>query len=333
MGGQLYLYLCIVYTQCSRLSLEEIVGLYGEAPLPDITRLRWDGKEDPTATLRAAAAPLHLLMGSESSIGYLGDAAYQPHLFAQYDLTEPENECKPDWICPVRGVFDTSNCSFTISQMNTQGQGQSRACCVVWGQMAQPPWLRNGAWNFSSLSEVMRELMFGIMGAPGVRGNVLAWDVVNEAICDKCTNTSIFKGNTWWPTLGDGYVEAALRLARQADPSALLFVNEYGAEDLGEKSDRMYNMVKDFKARGVPIDGVGFQMHMSVNSYGSPQNVSANMKRLGELGLLVHVTEVSCAHRVWLVLLATLAHASLLLTHPPLCFTAIDGHHVPPKVL
>ena len=164
-------------------------------------------------------------MGSESALYYFSDPQFQPALYAQYGLTEPENECKPDWITPVRGEFDTSNCSYTIAQMRGRGGGQARACCVVWGAMAQPPWLAHGSWNASTLAPVMAELMTGIMGAPGIRGNVLAWDVVNEPICDKCPadNSTIFKGNTWFPTLGNGYVEAALRLARAADPNALLF--------------------------------------------------------------------------------------------------------------
>ena len=38
-----------------------------------------------------------------------------------------------------------------------------------------------------------------------------------------------------------------------------------GGEGQGEKSDRIYAMLQDFKARGVPVDGVGLQMHISLN--------------------------------------------------------------------
>jgi endo-1,4-beta-xylanase len=162
--------------------------------------------------------------------------------------------------------------------------------------MAQPPWLAHGAWNASTLAPVMAELMAGIVGADGVRGNVLAWDVVNEPICDDghcaADNSSVFKPNTWWPTLGNGYVEAALRLARAADPDALLFINEYGAEDMGAKSDRMYGVVRDLKARGVPLDGVGLQAHSSIHGYANATQVAQNIARLGALGLQVHVTEL-----------------------------------------
>ena len=96
------------------------------------------------------------------------------------------------------------------------------------------------------------------------------------------------------PRAGNGYVEAALRLARAADPKALLFINEYGAEDMGPKSERMYGLVKDLKARGVPLDGVGLQAHSSIHGYANATQVAQNIARLGALGLQVHVTELDC---------------------------------------
>jgi len=69
-------------------------------------------------------------------------------------------------------------------------------------------------------------------------------------------------------------------------------VNVYGAEDMGAKSDRMYGMVKDFKARGVPIDGVGLQAHQNIHGYANATQVSQNIRRLGALGLQVHITEI-----------------------------------------
>ena len=86
--------------------------------------------------------------------------------------------------------------------------------------------------------------------------------------------------------------------ARTAFPAPVkLFYNEYGAEGAGVKSDKVYNMVKGFIASGVPIDGVGLQMHISVDAFPSKADVSANMARLVALGLEVHITEmdVRCA--------------------------------------
>jgi endo-1,4-beta-xylanase len=42
----------------------------------------------------------------------------------------------------------------------------------------------------------------------------------------------------------------------------------------------------------VPINGVGLQMHVSVDGYPPPHDVLANMKRLAALGLEVQITEM-----------------------------------------
>jgi endo-1,4-beta-xylanase len=92
--------------------------------------------------------------------------------------------------------------------------------------------------------------------------------------------------------LGPDYIGDAFRLAREADPSALLFYNEYGAEGAGAKSDRVYELVKGLKEMGVPIDGVGMQMHLDATSYPQPADIAANMQRLVALGLLVNISEM-----------------------------------------
>lgn len=61
---------------------------------------------------------------------------------------------------------------------------------------------------------------------------------------------------------------------------------------MGTKSGKVYNMLKDFKSRGVPVDGVGLQMHIDVDGYPSVADMSANIARLVALGLQVHITEM-----------------------------------------
>ena len=72
----------------------------------------------------------------------------------------------------------------------------------------------------------------------------------------------------------------------------MLLYNETGAEALGEKSDLVYRLAADFAARGVPLDGVGLQMHIDAADPPDLDAVEANMERLGALGLSVHITEL-----------------------------------------
>jgi endo-1,4-beta-xylanase len=91
---------------------------------------------------------------------------------------------------------------------------------------------------------------------------------------------------------GTGYIEQAFRWAHTADPAALLFYNDYGIEDTGNKFQAVYNMVSDFVARGVPINGVGFEMHIDTSGYPTSAGLQANIQRITALGLQVHITEM-----------------------------------------
>src|SRR5215467_10075019 len=88
------------------------------------------------------------------------------------------------------------------------------------------------------------------------------------------------------PTLRSVFVGA-----HEADPAALLFYNEAEVETVNPKSDAMYSMVRDFRRRGVPIHGVGFEMHLST-LHPDYESISANVARFTALGVQVHITEL-----------------------------------------
>jgi len=119
--------------------------------------------------------------------------------------------------------------------------------------------------------------------------------VVNEAIEDNGNSASIFKtAPPWYPAI-QNYVNLTFQYARNASATQKLFYNDYGGEGAGTKSDRIYNMVRGMKNGGIPIDGVGLQMHVSTSYYPSPTDVGNNIKRLTALGLEVHITEMDVA--------------------------------------
>src|SRR5262249_29645587 len=123
-------------------------------------------------------------------------------------------------------------------------------------------------------------------------GQVYAWDVVNEAFAGNGTLSNTIWYNT--PGIGregTGFIEQALRWAHEADPKALLFYNDFSAEGVNAKSDAIYAMAKDFKARGVPLDGIGFQMHLTTSN--TPlSSMETNIRRFADLGMYVQFTEL-----------------------------------------
>jgi endo-1,4-beta-xylanase len=125
-------------------------------------------------------------------------------------------------------------------------------------------------------------------------GKVFAWDVINEALDE----TGSPKNSPWYNQPGIGlsdkgtaYIAQVFRWAREADPDAQLFYNENGGEGSGVKADAIYAMAKEFKQRGVPIDGIGLQMHISQLDADTIA-IAVNIARLAALGLQIHITEL-----------------------------------------
>lgn len=131
------------------------------------------------------------------------------------------------------------------------------------------------------------------------RGDIEVWDVVNEAFGDP--------GNAEHPvdavglrtdfvehrSIGDDYIELAFDWAHAADDQAELILNDYGTEEWNTKSTRLFDYVVDLKARGVPIDGVGFQMHLWASRYEPDwQSIRANFARFADAGFDIYITEL-----------------------------------------
>jgi endo-1,4-beta-xylanase len=129
---------------------------------------------------------------------------------------------------------------------------------------------------------------------------VWAWDVVNEAFNDDGTLRSTIWHNApgiGYAGQGTAYIEQAFGWAHTADPAAKLFYNDYDAETINAKSDAIYAMARDFTSRGVPLDGIGFQMHikLSFNDAKTLNSFAGNLKRFSDLGMEIHITELDVA--------------------------------------
>ena len=166
-----------------------------------------------------------------------------------------------------------------------------RGHCLVWGR-DNPEWLTQAHFTSAQLSPLLQQHITTVM--KHYAGHVFAWDVVNEAL-DEDGNV---RDSLWYNHPGIGlagkgtaFIEQAFRWAHEADPHALLFYNDAEGEGLNRKSDAIYAMVKDFKQRGVPIDGVGLQLHIPQLDFG-PSAIAANIARLTVLGVQVHITEL-----------------------------------------
>jgi endo-1,4-beta-xylanase len=213
-----------------------------------------------------------------------GEPAYADTLSREFNVFVPENELKWDIVHPARDTYDFAVPDSMVAFAEAH-QMQVFGHVLVW-YWQLPAWLTEGGFSREELMAILEDHIKTEVGH--YRGRIAAWDVVNEAVADDGT----LRHTIWRDTIGPEYVDMAFQWAHEADPDARLFYNDYGGEGLGTKSDAIYALVSDLKQRGIPIDGVGLQMHTSIAWPPSPQDVAANIARLGALGLDVRISEM-----------------------------------------
>ena len=250
-----------------------------------------------SSTLKELAAKSGIHMGSCQNADLLvlsaaGEQQYSSTLWGEYDIITPDNNCKWTATQPEEGVFTFDKCDseMDFAQKNNQ---LIRGHNLCWGRY-NPPWLENGNFSSAQLEDLLRNHIDTLLSR--YKSRAFVWDVVNEAISDLNIDKTLFKNNVWYPALPN-YVDIAFQqaAASRSSPDVKLFYNDYLIERsvglFGFKSDRMFNMVKDMRQRGIPIDGVGFQFHIDIN-YFDMLSVKKNLERYDEIGVEVHITEL-----------------------------------------
>lgn len=245
---------------------------------------------NPSGPMRPAADGAHILVGTAVRPSLFSEAAYTQTLAREFNMVEPENAMKWWAVRRTAGAFDFREGDAVVEFARVHGM-KVRGHCLVWDH-DNPEWFVQGHFTPPELSRLLHEHITTVM--QHYAGKVFAWDVVNEALDEK----GEAKASPWYNQPGIGlagkgtaYVEQAFRWAHEADPQALLFYNENGGEGMNRKSDAIYSMLKDFKSRGVPIHGIGLQMHVSQPEV-DVAPIAANLARLTALGLQVHITEL-----------------------------------------
>lgn len=242
-------------------------------------------------TLREYADRAGLLVGAAAEPRLLSEPAYASTLAREFNMLTAENALKWGAIRPRRAAFDFRPGDRLVAFARKHDM-KVRGHTLLWSEY-NPAWLEKGRFTPRQMSGLLREHITRVMRH--YRGKVFAWDVVNEVfLADGSVEPSVWYDRPGIGLKGRGtaYVEQAFRWARAADPDALLFYNDYDTEGINPKSDAVYAMVKDFKARGVPIDGVGIQAHIVDLEARDLETLEANIKRLADLGLEVHITEM-----------------------------------------
>ena len=227
------------------------------------------------------------------------DAAYEAAFATEAAALVPEWAAKWAALQPEEGRFDTAGLD-TILRWAQAHARPVRGHTLVWHNDL-PDWTR------AALTEG-RERALAVLGAhmdrvlAHTRAQIRDWDVVNEPIANPPgsdqpqTTPGELRDTPWLRALGPRYIEIALRMARERDPTLRLTLNEYGVEEdtpaAAEKRRRLLSLVRDLLGRGAPLDAVGIQAHLQLANPFRPEPFAAFLGELRGMGLAVLITEM-----------------------------------------
>lgn len=206
-----------------------------------------------------------------------------------FNAITAENDMKPALVHvePDKFVFDMAD---TMIQMVRDNGMTMIGHTLVWHQQS-PKWLSDPSLTRSQAIANMQNHITKVM--THFKGKIKAWDVVNEVFESHIDNPSDWRSglrnSPWLEVIGPDFVEIAFRAAALADPEPLLYYNDFNM-DFPDKREAAYHMAKEFRERGIKIDGIGMQGHYNMAT--KPQNVEDSIKRFGSLGVEVSLTEL-----------------------------------------
>lgn len=225
----------------------------------------------------------------------VSDEAQMAIIKKQYNSVTAENDWKPGMIHPKEGVWNFERAD-KIANFCRENGIKMRGHCLCWhSQFAD--WMfvdkKGKPVKKEVFYERLREHIHTVVNR--YKDVVYAWDVVNEAIADGGSprhgqEPNPYRQSRHYQLCGDEFIAKAFEFAREADPDALLFYNDYSTVDPG-KRERIYEMVKKMKEAGVPIDGIGMQGHYNIY-FPDEELLDKAITRFSEIVSHIHITEL-----------------------------------------
>ncbi len=214
-------------------------------------------------------------------------------ILRQFNILTLENESKPVMVQPEEGKFVFDKADRFVDFGGKHGV-TLRGHTLVWhGQCPMWFFLRDGEQNAArgggrwsdlpdgalaskdELLERMRTHIHTLVGR--YKGRVDRWDVVNEVL----TDDGGMRNSLWYRIAGEDFIAEAFRAAHEADPAARLVINDYNLESHDKKADAMVSLVKRLLEKGVPVGGIGMQMHLGPAT--DLEKLKANAEKLASL--------------------------------------------------
>lgn len=211
----------------------------------------------------------------------------------EFSAVVPINSMKAEHTEPHEGVFTFAKGDAVADYAARNGMVLT-GHCLVWHSQC-PSWMFGAdadgrPVDRELLINRMRNHIYGVAGH--FRGRVRGWDVVNEAI----ENDGSWRQSKYYQVLGDEFVYLAFQFAHEADPDAELYYNDYGMES-PQKREAVVRMVRELKARGLRIDAIGMQSHLSL--WTNLDEYEKSIEAFAAEGVKVMATELDVSVLPW----------------------------------
>jgi endo-1,4-beta-xylanase len=206
-----------------------------------------------------------------------------------------ENDMKWDATEASASTFTFTNADQQVSFAQANGM-RVRGHTLVWHSQI-PAWVFTDPLTGTTMLPtpanhdlLLQRLTNHIQGVVSHFGDkVYAWDVANEVIDE--SQPDCMRRSTWFNVTGKDFIDTAFRTARTvAPPGTVLLINDYNTT-IPAKRTCLYNLVSDLQSRGVPVDGVGHQMHSNLE-FPSVADLATTLDLFAGLGVTQQVTEM-----------------------------------------
>lgn len=211
-------------------------------------------------------------------------ALYEAIAADEFGVVTPESSMKMDAINPAPGHYAFAEMDNLVAFAQANGMSV-RGHPLVWHRQL-PRWIQETP--VGEREGHMREFIARIVAR--YADDIAYWDVVNEPIAEDGS----LRASIWSEAMGEDYIDTAFRQARALDPTATLVLNEFDIAFAGPKFDALLALVDRLQQRVVPLDAIGFQLHLFA-SYDTYDDLAAHMAAVAERGLDIHITELDVA--------------------------------------
>jgi len=296
--------------QYSIASAADALTFYVESPTPEasylidnvaVTELTPPGVDPNIPSLKDVLADdfrIGAAIDARDLIGPSGEL-----LSKHFNQITAENHMKPEAIQPTEGTFTFDAADELLQYAEANGM-ETYGHTILWHGQTPDWWFTYPAGHPKAgeplgSSDEDRQIMLARLEAhtkalaEHFGDRIWAWDVVNETISDNAAE--VYRNSRWYQIFqGPEYISEAFRITREqfdavGATDVKLFINDYGTDNPA-KRDNLYNLVASMRADGVPVDGVGHQTHISLNTPIS--NIESSIDKFAGLGVLQAVTEL-----------------------------------------